>query len=84
MHGSTSYDSWIPFKVHQFLDITCKIGGFNVYHKQKQLIQLFKHPEFYTSNIFVTSILVMRLTGYFLLPQYHCENKYQRFIVKRL
>ena len=33
--------------------ITCKIGGFNVYHQQKKRMQLFKHPEFYTSNIFV-------------------------------
>ena len=62
---------WIninPFKGHQlhhFLDITCKIGEFNVYHKQNWTI--VKHPELYTSHIFVTSILVMLLTGYLLL-----------------
>ena len=62
---------WIdrnPFKGHQlyhFLDFTCKIGGFNVYHKQNWTT--VKHPELYTSHIFVTSILVMWLTGYLLL-----------------
>ena len=56
----------IPLKgTNCILDFTWKIGGFNVYHKQNWT--MVKHPELYTSHIFVTSILVMWLTGYLLL-----------------
>ena len=48
-------------QLHHFLDFTCKIGGFNVYHKQNWTI--VKHPELYTSHIFVTSIQALLKVG---------------------
>ena len=72
--GAIGRDMVKVHQLHNFLDITCnKIGGFNVYHQQKTTYTIVQasrvlHFKCLCEKKYMASILVMRLTGYLLLP----------------
>ena len=78
MHGSTSYDNWIPFKVHQlhhFLDITCKIGEatYTIVHASRVLH--FKYLcDKYTCYVAVRILVITPISLWKYVLKFYCEK----------